>query len=132
MNFSAAALRLMAEKGLTLEDVLEILRANEAARKPARQPDVIYAVGPRERWGYNGAITPRLPDRDWWPLRNAILERDGHACHYCGAEGPRMCADHVVPLSRGGTNEQDNLVACCGPCNVSKSDRLLSEWGGRA
>lgn len=85
--------------------------------------------GPKERWGYDGPITPRLADRDWWPLRNSILDRDAHECRYCGDLA--RCADHVIPLSRGGTNDEDNLVACCLPCNSSKSDRLLSEWAGR-
>lgn len=79
---------------------------------------------------YDPALaTPRLHERDWWPLRNGILERDGYQCTYCGDDA--RCADHVVPLSRGGSNDEDNLVACCLPCNSSKSDRLLSEWRGR-
>lgn len=90
-----------------------------------------YPCGPKERWGYDGPITPRLPDRDWWPLRNSIVDGADYTCHYCGDRHQNMCADHVVPLSRGGTNERDNLVCCCIPCNSSKADRLLSEWRGR-
>jgi 5-methylcytosine-specific restriction endonuclease McrA len=93
------------------------------------RPESVY--GPRARWGYEGPITPRLPDREWWPLRNYILDRDNHTCRYCGDRPERMCADHVVPLSRGGSNDEDNLVACCLPCNSSKCDRLLEEWEGR-
>jgi hypothetical protein len=88
--------------------------------------------GPVARWGYDGPITSRLPDKEWWPLRNYIIERDGRTCHYCGDRPERLCADHVVPLSRGGTNDEDNLVACCIPCNSSKCDKLLEEWAGRA
>lgn len=87
--------------------------------------------GPKDRWGYEGPITPRLPEREWWPLRNSILERDGYVCRYCGDQPERMCADHVIPLSRGGSNDETNLVACCLPCNSSKCDRLLDEWEGR-
>lgn len=101
------------------------------ARASQRQSDYIAPCGPRERWGYEGVVTPRLADRDWWPLRWSILVRDNHTCHYCGDQPEQMCADHVVPLSRGGTNHSDNLVACCIPCNSSKADRLLSEWKGR-
>lgn len=75
-------------------------------------------------------VDARLPEKEWWPLRARVLERDGHACRYCG-DREKLCVDHVVPLSRGGTNHQVNLVACCMPCNSSKSDRLLSEWEGR-
>jgi hypothetical protein len=89
------------------------------------------SYGAKARWGYEGPITPRLPEKDWWPLRNYILERDNYVCRYCGDSPARMCADHVVPLSRGGSNDEDNLVACCLPCNSSKCDRLLDEWEGR-
>lgn len=87
--------------------------------------------GPKDRWGYEGPITPRLPEREWWPLRAKVLQRDNHTCFYCEEQAERMCVDHVIPLSRGGTNEEDNLVACCIPCNSSKCDRLLDEWEGR-
>lgn len=84
----------------------------------------------------------RLPDHEWWPLRWRVLRRDGFTCRYCGfADPPRgkadfrrratLCADHVVPLSRGGTNDESNLVCACLPCNSSKSDRFLEEWRGR-
>jgi hypothetical protein len=91
-------------------------------------------AGPKARWGYSGPVTPRLKDEEWLPLRWSILQRDGFYCSYCGVEGElnaRWCVDHIIPLSRGGTNDPENLTACCFPCNSSKSDRLLSEWDGR-
>lgn len=51
-------------------------------------------------------------------------------CSYCGTtEG--ITIDHVIPLSRGGKHETNNLAPACLPCNCSKNDRLLSEWDGR-
>jgi len=48
-------------------------------------------------------------------------------CTYCSA---RLCRrsltrDHVIPRSRGGPSNHDNLVPCCGPCNHAKGDRPL-------
>ncbi|MGQ0564534.1 MAG: HNH endonuclease [Gemmobacter sp.] len=37
--------------------------------------------------------------------------------------------DHVVPLTRGGANDADNIVASCGPCNFMKWDYHLEELG---
>lgn len=96
--------------------------------RAARPP---VPCGPKERWGYEGPITPRLSEKEWWPLRNAVVEEANSTCHYCSDQHDSMCADHVVPLSRGGSNDRDNLVCCCIPCNSSKADRLLSEWRGR-
>jgi hypothetical protein len=107
-----------------------LLRENRR-HEPSYSNYLTQAYGPKARWGYEGPITPRLPDKEWWPLRNYILERDNYVCRYCGDSAERMCADHVVPLSRGGTNDEDNLVSCCLPCNSSKCDRLLEEWEGR-
>lgn len=52
--------------------------------------------------------------------------RDSGSCVYCAA--PATTVDHVVPLARGGREHPDNLVPACGPCNFSKSGRLLTEW----
>lgn len=49
-------------------------------------------------------------------------------CHYCGE--PAETIDHVIPKSRGGTDEPGNLVPACRRCNASKGTKLLSEWRG--
>lgn len=65
------------------------------------------------------------------------LVRQNHKCYYChkklGDERRSWHADHIVPLSRGGTNFIDNIVLACSTCNLSKKDKLLHEWtkGGR-
>lgn len=69
-----------------------------------------------------------------------LADRDGWSCRYCGVEvscrcdDPNECpgvADHVLPLSRGGPDEDHNLVVACWPCNSDKGDKTPSEWGGR-
>ncbi len=60
-------------------------------------------------------------------LRQAVLERDGHACRYCGASGPDVAleADHVLAGRLGGLSVESNLVTACRPCNRSKGDRRV-------
>lgn len=53
----------------------------------------------------------------------------GGRCAYCeqivvGPPDP----DHVVPLSRGGSNGNANVLPACRPCNSDKRDLLLHEW----
>ncbi len=33
----------------------------------------------------------------------------------------------MQPRSRGGRSTWDNVVTCCGPCNLRKGDRLPAE-----
>jgi hypothetical protein len=69
----------------------------------------------------------RLPSEDWHIIRSIVLERDGHACSYCGAE-KQLEGDHIVPLARGGSNALSNLATACRPCNLSKGSKTLEEW----
>ena len=55
------------------------------------------------------------------------LENDyGGLCAYCGKEAEEI--DHVIPLSRGGTNSIDNIVPCCAKCNDLKHNTPLLVW----
>ena len=56
--------------------------------------------------------------------RDTIL--DG-CCHYCGTAFPSE-VDHVIPWSRGGSDDLENLVAACYRCNRDKSDLTPEEW----
>lgn len=63
----------------------------------------------------------------WEAIRSFIFERDGFACTYCGIDESLHC-DHVVPKSKGGDESPNNLTTACKSCNLSKGDKLLSEW----
>ena len=63
-------------------------------------------------------------------LRFWVLQRDGHRCVYCGAtvvDGVRLEVDHVIPRALGGTDDRDNLVTACRPCNAGKSDHVVDQ-----
>jgi 5-methylcytosine-specific restriction endonuclease McrA len=55
----------------------------------------------------------------------ALFARDRHLCMYCGQQYTRsdLTRDHVLPLSRGGLDIWENVVAACLPCNVRKGSR---------
>lgn len=58
--------------------------------------------------------------------RFRVLERDGFKCTYCGSD-QRLEVDHIVPRSRGGSNDDSNLTTACWRCNSGKSDIPLQE-----
>jgi 5-methylcytosine-specific restriction endonuclease McrA len=64
-----------------------------------------------------------------------LFARDRYRCQYCGRSQadlkPResLTRDHLIPLSRGGTNDWKNVVTACSPCNARKGNRLPGEIG---
>lgn len=62
-------------------------------------------------------------------LRFEIFKRDGFTCRYCGATpmATVLQIEHVIPKSKGGTDDPVNLVTSCQPCNAGKSNIELGE-----
>lgn len=58
----------------------------------------------------------------------AVVERDGAACRYCGST-ERLSIDHVVPRCRGGGDDEANLVVACRSCNSRKGGRTSEQAG---
>ncbi len=57
--------------------------------------------------------------------RFAVLSRDGFRCQYCGGtpqDGYVLHVDHRLAVSKGGTNEESNLITACLLCNNGKAD----------
>jgi hypothetical protein len=63
----------------------------------------------------------------WSATGRAVEERADGRCEYCrmhqDLQGATFHVEHIVPSSRGGSSELDNLAWCCPPCNLSKSNR---------
>lgn len=52
--------------------------------------------------------------------------RDGFMCTKCGCSKD-LEIDHIMPVTRGGTNVLENLQLLCSACNRSKSNHVESE-----
>lgn len=71
---------------------------------------------------------------NWWTRRDAafaLFNRYGGRCCICGRvvaldkpmQAPdRATIDHIIPLSKGGTSDPENLQLACFPCNDVKRD----------
>ena len=60
-------------------------------------------------------------------LRYEVLQRDGFRCQLCGAtqaDGYKLHVDHIIPVSKGGKTEMNNLRTLCERCNMGKGDRI--------
>lgn len=59
--------------------------------------------------------------------RSLFIQQDGK-CNGCSNELIESHIDHIVPLSRGGLNIDDNVQLLCPACNLSKGSKTMEEW----
>jgi 5-methylcytosine-specific restriction endonuclease McrA len=85
--------------------------------------------------------TKRAPGDLDLPTLDRVFQRSGNQCFYCRQpfrlrkkrSGPsywnsRYQIEHKIPVSRGGTNDESNLVLACAPCNKAKFTMTASEF----
>ena len=59
------------------------------------------------------------------------LSRQEGKCFWCGEKLSDYHVDHVVPLSKGGSNGPENIVVACPACNMAKGSKHPMEFAGR-
>ena len=108
----------------TLERQLEIISCSNYAT-PAHHQRALDALGELR---YKQARKEPLKRRRsrFQQMRQertlALIERDGLTCAECGTV-ENLTVDHILPLSKGGTDDLDNLRLLCRSCNSKKGDR---------
>jgi hypothetical protein len=103
-----------------MERRIAVLRGEVIQPSPFRPIE----IGPSQRINARPAISKAK--------RFDVRERCDFACAYCGRRPPEVAlhVDHIVPIARGGTNDDANLTAACSDCNQGKKAKLLREQQG--
>ena len=88
------------------------------------------AASPAARARYAKRRQGRLArvDNDLTASQWADLLDAWGGCAYCGAEGPALQRDCVMPISRGGRYTVENVVPACASCNASKHNSEVTGW----
>jgi len=79
------------------------------------------------------AVRGAIPSRAWRQqpaLSNGkLFARDRGCCAYCGGRFhfDELTREHIVPVSRGGTDTWMNCITACRACNGRKGNRLPEE-----
>lgn len=76
-----------------------------------------YDRGSRHARGYG---------TQWERVRRQALQRDHGLCRVCLANGkvtPADAVDHIIPKSRGGGDDLENLQGICNTCHQQKTQR---------
>lgn len=93
----------------------------------------VRCLSPKTSTSNGGTGGSPPPHRKHIPakLRFKVLRRCGFRCRYCGRPSTevRLGIDHVVAVSRRGTNAESNLVACCLDCNIGKGTLVVDVLG---
>lgn len=73
--------------------------------------------------------TDKLPSKSPSKMLLKLYEIQNHICPYCNNDmTDNIHIDHIIPLSKNGSNEVENLILCCSNCNLSKYDKNLNLW----
>ena len=91
---------------LTLSDKLS-KKVNKFEKRFHKLASIFYEIRPSNNRYIRKAV------------KQAVTIRDKHRCVKCGA-AENLHIDHVIALSRGGSNEMDNLQVLCKDCNLRK------------
>lgn len=96
-------------------------RENPEVRQKAR---ILARVHNHKRRTLEGSFTGH-------DLRDLFFKQK-HGCYYCGTpvgnRRGKWHLDHLVPVSRGGTNDPSNLAIACPECNQSKGAKTPWEF----
>ena len=115
------------KKAMTLyfQEKIEVIKEYEdtwirSPRKKFKLPSVIRLID----------YIFRLP----WGIRltrTNLYIRDKGQCQYCSKKlnKGRFTLDHVIPKSKGGKTDWNNLVVSCEKCNIKKGDQSLKDVG---
>ena len=121
------ALKLVIKTEGELKDTISFVKAfrdslplPDVKSQPAEQhepvPVDVLGMPPTKQQPPRREAIPRLVQREVW-------QRDGGKCVECGTK-EKLCFDHIVPFSRGGSNTMRNLQLLCERCNLSKGNRI--------
>lgn len=111
-----AVLLLLKEKAEVVEAAEAWLRSEQMALQVPLVIRLVYYV--------------RIPRHFSLPLsRRTILARDQYTCQYCGVQPGKanLTIDHILPRSRGGETNWENVTTACAPCNRRKGNRTPEE-----
>lgn len=78
-----------------------------------------------------GHVRPQAMDPTPSLNNTALFARDQQLCLYCGRQFQRqqLTRDHVQPISQGGQDLWENVVAACLACNSRKGGRTPQQAG---
>jgi hypothetical protein len=101
------------------ETEVKVLILDRIAQKEKKIQRAIARISQDSR-DESSATRQPIPD----DVKMFVWQRDGGRCVKCGSK-ENLEFDHIVPLSKGGSNTERNLQLLCERCNRSKGGNLV-------
>jgi 5-methylcytosine-specific restriction endonuclease McrA len=60
-------------------------------------------------------------------VKTQYEEQEGK-CFYCDKKLDKYHIDHLIPISRGGSNDKENICIACPECNFRKGNKTPEEF----
>lgn len=99
-------------------------RARELSRKYASErPEKRRQYERTRRSMINGAVG-KITYRE----ELALFKKYDYRCLCCGRDDVKLTIDHIVPISRGGSNTIENAQPLCSKCNSRKGNRSTKDY----
>jgi hypothetical protein len=125
------------------KDAVKLVRSTNAessqpalpmsSRQPIRMPSRIGEAEIISRDGYHcrycgiPVIHKRIRERARNLYPEAVTWGSRNSTQHAAFQAMWLQFDHVLPHSRGGTNDPGNVVIACAPCNFGKANHTLDE-----
>lgn len=84
-----------------------------------RHPDIISHLKANRYAREKGAVGSHTL-QEWEELKN----KHNNKCAICGKEA-KLTKDHIIPLSKGGSNYISNIQPLCRNCNSKKNNKII-------
>jgi 5-methylcytosine-specific restriction endonuclease McrA len=93
-----------------------------------------YVVANRLRRHLRRSRERKFPKQlNYFEWISKVKSKRNFVCYWCKEKKStkHLHIDHIVPISKGGTNDVSNVCASCASCNMRKGSKTLKEWASK-
>ena len=106
------------KKILPVSDESLILEVSQFDTALMKNPSLISEK--IRHWGYQKGFNYGYSSR-----RKAVLHRDNYTCQCCGKRNCQLQTHHIIYRSRGGTDDENNMITLCKECHKGIHDGTI-------